>query len=129
MDRPANDHNGVTRVLDEYEAMTIYKPQRSPYYHYDFVVRGERFHGSTGCDDLAAALACEQRLRERRAAIGDCGKRLPSEMNTLDSAIDAIRFAAKQDLQRGAGQRASELLDAASLMEAMGDWIKDNYRD
>lgn len=29
--------------------MTTYKPKNSPYYHFDFQFRGERYYGSTGC--------------------------------------------------------------------------------
>ncbi len=28
--------------------MTTYKPKNSPYYHFDFQFKGERYYGSTG---------------------------------------------------------------------------------
>jgi hypothetical protein len=42
-----------------------------------------------------------------------------SDMDPLERALDAIRYAAKLDLQRGATARAQELMAAADLMERM----------
>jgi len=39
--------------------MSIYKRKDSPHYHFDFQVRGRRFHGSTGCTTKAEAKAVE----------------------------------------------------------------------
>lgn len=47
------------------------------------------------------------------------GTRRYSDMDPLEKALDAIRYAAAQDTQRGARQRARELYEAASLMERM----------
>jgi len=44
--------------------MSVYKKARSPYYHFDFVWKGRRFHGSTGCKSRREALAFEARLRQ-----------------------------------------------------------------
>lgn len=46
--------------------MSVYKPKGKPHYHFDFVFRGQRFHGSTGCTTQRAAEAFER--RERNAA-------------------------------------------------------------
>lgn len=43
--------------------MTVYRPGKSPYYHYDFVVKGKRYHGSTHCSAKRDALAFEARVR------------------------------------------------------------------
>ncbi|WP_010545639.1 tyrosine-type recombinase/integrase [Sphingomonas elodea] len=43
--------------------MSVYKPGKSPYYHYDFVWNGRRFHGSTGLKAKREALAFEARVR------------------------------------------------------------------
>lgn len=52
--------------------MSIYRPKKSPHWHYDFQVRGVRFHGSTGTADKTAARQVEARKRieaaEGRAA-------------------------------------------------------------
>lgn len=46
--------------------MSVYKPKGSPYYHFDFQFRGQRYYGSTGCETKRAAEAFER--RERQAA-------------------------------------------------------------
>lgn len=45
--------------------MSIYKPAASPYFHFDFVWQGRRFHGSTGCRTKREALRHEERERAR----------------------------------------------------------------
>ena len=45
--------------------MSVYKKPNSPYYHYDFQIKGDRFYGSTGttkkseANDIAAAVRAE----------------------------------------------------------------------
>lgn len=43
--------------------MSVYKPPKSPYFHYDFTWKGRRFYGSTGCKYRREALAYESRIR------------------------------------------------------------------
>lgn len=43
--------------------MSLYRPKNSPFFHFDFVIRGARFHGSTGTTSRRAAEAVEARLR------------------------------------------------------------------
>ena len=45
--------------------MSVYRPKGSPFYHYDFQMRGRRFHGSTGRKSRRDAEAVEQGERER----------------------------------------------------------------
>jgi hypothetical protein len=45
--------------------MSIYKPNGSPFYHFDFQWRGHRFHGSTKCASKREAEAFERAERER----------------------------------------------------------------
>lgn len=47
--------------------MSTYKPKNSPYYHYDFQFRGQRFTGSTGCTGKRAADQFEARERQKAA--------------------------------------------------------------
>lgn len=61
--------------------MTVYKPKNSPYYHFDFKFRGQRFTGSTGCTGKRAAEQFE--ARERQAAALPSTSRPPI---TLDEA-------------------------------------------
>lgn len=50
--------------------MSVYRPRKSPYFHYDFQVKGRRFSGSTGVDTRRAAEEVERRIR-RAAALGE----------------------------------------------------------
>jgi integrase len=45
--------------------MSVYKDSRSPYWQYDFQVRGHRFHGSTKATTRREAEAVEREERER----------------------------------------------------------------
>jgi len=45
--------------------MSVYKHQDSPFYHFDFQFKGDRFHGSTGCTSKREAEAYERGERER----------------------------------------------------------------
>lgn len=44
--------------------MSVYKPPKSPYFHYDFTWKSRRFHGSTGCKSRREAIAFEARVRQ-----------------------------------------------------------------
>jgi integrase len=45
--------------------MSIYRPQGSPFYHFDFWWRGARFHGSTKCTNRREAEIVERAERDR----------------------------------------------------------------
>jgi hypothetical protein len=45
--------------------MSVYKSRKSPYYRYDFVIEGHRFHGSTRCETRREAEAVERQQREQ----------------------------------------------------------------
>lgn len=62
--------------------MSVYKPAKSPYFQYDFQIKGRRFHGSTGVETRRAAEEVERRIR-RQAALGELDD--ASQM-TLDHA-------------------------------------------
>jgi integrase len=49
--------------------MSLYKPAKSRYFHYDFVQKGRRFHGSTGVQTRRKAEEVERKLRND-AALG-----------------------------------------------------------
>ena len=61
--------------------MSVYKPKNSPYFHFDFVWKGRRFHGSTGCKGKREALRHEE--LERAKARNGGNERPPI---TLDEA-------------------------------------------
>ena len=45
--------------------MSVYKPEASPYFHFDFVWKGRRFYGSTGCRTKREAVRYEERERAK----------------------------------------------------------------
>lgn len=45
--------------------MSVYQPKGSPYYHFDFQWRGDRFHGSTKCTNRREAEAVESAERKK----------------------------------------------------------------
>lgn len=44
--------------------MSVYKPTKSRYFHYDFVHKGRRVCGSTGCETRRRAEAVERKVRQ-----------------------------------------------------------------
>jgi integrase len=62
--------------------MTVYRPGKSPYYHYDFVFKKTRYHGSTGLTTKAEAKTYEA---DRRREIASGKKDKPGI--TLDDGV------------------------------------------
>lgn len=62
--------------------MSVYKPKGSPYFHFDFMWKGRRFHGSTGCKNRRDGLAYEARQRQEAVLPTKPGR----EPITLDEA-------------------------------------------
>ena len=70
--RVVAQHRGRSSPLPDRGArrrMSVYKPAKSPYFHFDFVLKGRRFHGSTGVETRRAAEGIE-RARRIEAAEG-----------------------------------------------------------
>jgi len=53
--------------------MSVYKPKKSPRFHYDFQFKGQRYHGPTGCTSRRDAERFEADLR-RKIALGETAK-------------------------------------------------------
>lgn len=68
--------------------MSVYKPKRTRFWHYDFVAKGQRFHGSTGCESKRAAEAFERRLRNQRAGDGDSAIRQTRDTHPPEMSVD-----------------------------------------
>jgi integrase len=75
--------------------MTIYKPRNSRFWHYDFQFRGQRFHGSTGCQ---AKRDAERYERGRRTEVALGTKVKPSI--TIDDAC-SLYWDHKGQFERG----------------------------
>lgn len=65
--------------------MSVYKRGDSPFYHYDFWLKGRRFFGSTGCGTKPEAKQYEKDRRDEAKALIASGA-TPSEALTLDDA-------------------------------------------
>lgn len=64
--------------------MSVYKKQKSPYYHYDFQVRGRRFHGSTEATNKKDAEAVERDMKAKAKADIEQEKKTGHGPMTLD---------------------------------------------
>lgn len=91
--------------------MSIYKPAKSRFWHYDFVWKGHRHHGSTGCASKRDAERYEAEQR-RRAALGEQAK--PSI--SLDLACGAWWEAKGKYLR----SHATVIYQLANLAEGLG---------
>lgn len=92
--------------------MSVYKPAKSRFFQFDFVIRGRRFHGSTGQETRRAAEASERRLRIE-AAEGRLGE---ASAGTLDQA--AGRWWAEVGKDRADAEDVERRLDR--LLAIMG---------
>ena len=63
--------------------MSVYQPKNSPYFHFDFQVRGSRFHGSTRCRNKRQAQQIEKAERDKAR------ERLKGDRRALRLTMDA----------------------------------------
>ena len=70
--------------------MSVYKPAKSPFYAYDFQIRGIRFTGSTGCTSKRDAEGFE-RVRKDEAKI-EVKSLVAHESAPLSFATAAARY-------------------------------------
>lgn len=91
--------------------MSLYKPAKSRFWHFDFRFKGRRYHGSTGCASKRDAERYEAEVR-RKAALGEEAK--PSI--TIDRACDAWWLAKGQHLR----SHATVFYQLANLAEGLG---------
>jgi hypothetical protein len=68
--------------------VSVYKPSKSPHYHFDFQLRGRRFYGSTGETSRRAAEAVEAKAKETAHAEAAKSRALLSAPMTIDIAAD-----------------------------------------
>jgi integrase len=81
-----------------------YRPQNSRFWHYDFQIRGCRFHGSCGTENFEEAKAVEAaaRVRARTAAATPAGVFTLSEaLGTYYTDIAACQPSARTALSQG----------------------------
>jgi integrase len=96
--------------------MSVYKPQGSPYYHFDFQWKGARFHGSTKRTDRREAQAVEKAEREQAKQSTSTSVVTGAGM-TLDEAAGRFWHEAGQ---HDAGGAKNTERDLARLIEYFG---------
>lgn len=96
--------------------MGVYPHKNSGYFHYDFVLKGRRFHGSTGVKTRRAAERIEARLRVDAAEgrLGDCAQL------TLDEASG--RWWHEHGQYRGDADKLESRIDA--MLAAVGSELR-----
>ena len=72
--------------------MSVYKPKGSPYYHFDFQMRGSRFFGTTKCSDRRQAEAVERSEREKAKAVSKSDRDLPHTYGDIRQRIEHVCF-------------------------------------
>ena len=65
--------------------MSVYRPKGSPYFHFDFQMRGVRFHGSTRCGNKRQAQEIEKTERNKAKERLKASGRGPARL-TIDAA-------------------------------------------
>jgi integrase len=70
--------------------LSVYKPAKSPYYAYDFQIRGVRFTGTTGCTGKREAETFEKRRKEEGRV--EVKSRTAQEHAPLNFATAAARY-------------------------------------
>lgn len=68
--------------------MSLYKPAKSQFWHYDFQFKGNRYHGSTGCPAKRDAERFQSEVR-RKAALGEDAKPQITLLAACDAWYDA----------------------------------------
>ena len=108
--------------------MSLYKPKKSPYWHFDFVIEGHRFYGSTGCEDRRLAKKIEDMERVRAVH----GRYFPTkETMILDIACDRywIDVARDQPSARTTSYQLANLVSGLGRDTVLSDLTTRNIAD
>lgn len=87
--------------------MGVYRSKKTPFWQFDFVIQGRRFHGSTGQESKRAALAFERRRRVEAAE------------GRLDDAAQVPLDLAADRWWREVGSARGDSDDVARRLEAV----------
>lgn len=87
--------------------MSVYKPKASPYYHYDFQVDCDRFHGTTQTRNRREAEAIERQLKEKAKQDATLRRKLGEAPLTIDVAVGRYWTEVAQYLSQSAKYFAS----------------------
>jgi integrase len=80
--------------------MSVYKRPTSPFFHYDFRYKGQRFHGSTGCANERDAAAFEREEKEKVKRAGIKPQKLRAVQMTIGQACQRYWNEKGQFLER-----------------------------
>lgn len=103
--------------------MSVYKPAKSRFYHYDFQFKGRRFHGSTGVETLRKAETFERKERER-VALG-----LPATGDQLTLDVAAGRWWAEVGQHRESASILKHRLGVTVRLIKPGTLLEDITTD
>jgi integrase len=67
--------------------MSVYKSKASPFYHYDFQIDGNRFHGTTKTRNKRDAEAMERQLKEQARRDAEQARKTGNGPMTIDTAV------------------------------------------
>ncbi|WHS94220.1 hypothetical protein VPK21_004340 [Sinorhizobium kummerowiae] len=67
--------------------MSVYKSKASPFYHYDFQIDGNRFHGTTKTRNKRDAEAVERQLKEQARRDAEQARKTGNAPMTIDTAV------------------------------------------
>lgn len=93
--------------------MSLYRPKKSPFWHYDFQIAGVRFSGSTGTEDRNAARRIEAAKRTEAALGSSIKRRLPITLNAA-----AGRYY--EEVSRGQPSVATTDYQLSNLVAGLG---------
>ena len=107
--------------------MTVYQHKNSPYWQYDFQVRGQRYTGSTGCTSKSAAKEFERKERNRVAE----GVLVKPDL-TVDEACGLYwgstgRFESNSDATKGQLERLTKFFGKRTLIRDLDRNEIDRY--
>lgn len=107
--------------------MSVYKPKASPYWAYDFVLKGVRFQGSSGCETKDEAREIERAIRVKAVRALHFGDGKPErEEITIYAAFgryweESAQHQAQADTEKQRMAVLMKLLGAETLLSAVDD--------
>ena len=96
--------------------LSVYKPKKSPFYHFDIQVRGRRFHGTTKCTTRKEAEAFEAVERDKAKALVKAMQRSRTSL-LIDDVAAQVLGAERRSTMRNQTATSANL---ARLIEYFG---------
>lgn len=93
--------------------MSVYKPKRSPFWHYDFIWKGHRYHGTTGEKKKSDAQAIEDAVKTKVRR----GEYFPQR---TDMTLDVAAGLYYEEIAKHQSTGDDMLYQASNLTERLG---------